>query len=265
MLEVVQTLSDSNLFLLAFSALIFDVPRYTLSLVSLAVFGVWGKARRGRVHAGQLSVSVIVPTFNGGAGLHPTIASLHRQTQRPVQIIIVDDGSTDDTRATAERARALGLVDMVICHGTRCGRSAAINAAARFASGDLLMTVDADTVFEPTAVERLASVFSGSARGRRELQHCHHERSRIDLDRPPKRRVSDVDQRRTLRARHRRRHRVPVRRLLHLQARRISAARRARRGTRRGSGIHAEAAPAGLCGPLRSQRLGGNARPGQVA
>jgi cellulose synthase/poly-beta-1,6-N-acetylglucosamine synthase-like glycosyltransferase len=103
---------------------------------------------------------VIVPTFNGGAGLAPTIASLHRQTQRPIEIIIVDDGSTDDTRATAERARALGLVDMVICHGTRCGRSAAINAAARFASGDLLLTVDADTVFEPNAIERLASVFS---------------------------------------------------------------------------------------------------------
>jgi cellulose synthase/poly-beta-1,6-N-acetylglucosamine synthase-like glycosyltransferase len=159
MLEVVQTLSDSNLFVLAFSALIFDVPRYTLSLVSLALFGAWGKAWNGPVGAGQLSVSVIVPTFNGGSGLHPTIASLHRQTLRPVQIIIVDDGSTDDTRATAERARALGLVNIVICHGTRCGRSAAINAAARFASGDLLMTVDADTVFEPTAVERLASVF----------------------------------------------------------------------------------------------------------
>ena len=159
MLEVLETLSEANFILLAFSALIFDVPRYTLSLVSLALLGAWGKSQHGPEPTGELSVSVIVPTFNGGAGLHPTIGSLHRQTQRPVQIIIVDDGSTDDTRDTAERARALGLVDMVICHGTRCGRSAAINAAARFAIGDLLMTVDADTVFEPTAVGRLASVF----------------------------------------------------------------------------------------------------------
>jgi cellulose synthase/poly-beta-1,6-N-acetylglucosamine synthase-like glycosyltransferase len=158
MLELVQSLAETNLYLLVFSALIFDIPRYTLSLVSLALFGKWGRPRRGRTTR-QYSVSVIVPTFNGGTGLAPTIASLHRQTQRPVQIIIVDDGSTDDTRATAERARAMGLVDMVICHGTRCGRSAAINAAARFASGDLLMTVDADTVFEPDAVARLASVF----------------------------------------------------------------------------------------------------------
>jgi len=73
---------------------------------------------------------------------------------------VVDDGSTDQTRTVAQTARAQGLVNMVICHGTRCGRSAAINAAARFASGDLLLTVDADTVFEPTAIARLAAAFS---------------------------------------------------------------------------------------------------------
>jgi cellulose synthase/poly-beta-1,6-N-acetylglucosamine synthase-like glycosyltransferase len=157
MFEMVQLLAGTNMFLLAFSVLIFDIPRYTLSLLSLALFGT--RRRSGGTPARNASVSVIIPTFNGGSGLGPSIASLHRQTLRPVEIIVVDDGSTDETRAVAEQARALGLVDMVICHGTRCGRSAAINAAARFASGDLLLTVDADTVFEPTAVERLAAAF----------------------------------------------------------------------------------------------------------
>lgn len=158
MFEMAHLLAGTSLFLLAFSVLIFDIPRYTFSLISLALFGV--RRRNDRGAAGNASVSVIIPTFNGGSGLAPSIASLRRQTLRPVEIIVVDDGSTDETRAVAERARALGLVDMVICHGTRCGRSAAINAAARFASGDLLLTVDADTVFEPTAVARLAAVFS---------------------------------------------------------------------------------------------------------
>ena len=152
MLDTVQLLAGTNLLLLAFSVLIFHIPRYTLSLVSLALFGI--RRRSDGVPAGNASVSVIIPTFNGGSGLGPTIASLHRQTLRPFEIIVVDDGSTDETRTVAERARALGLVDMVICHGTRCGRSAAINAAARFASGDLLLTVDADTVFEPTGGSR---------------------------------------------------------------------------------------------------------------
>jgi cellulose synthase/poly-beta-1,6-N-acetylglucosamine synthase-like glycosyltransferase len=158
MFEMVQLLAGTNMFLLAFSVLIFDIPRYTLSLLSLALFGT--RRRSGGTPVRNASVSVIIPTFNGGSGLGPSIASLRRQTLRPVEIIVVDDGSTDETRAVAERARALGLVDMVICHGTRCGRSAAINAAARFASGDLLLTVDADTVFEPTAVARLAAAFS---------------------------------------------------------------------------------------------------------
>jgi cellulose synthase/poly-beta-1,6-N-acetylglucosamine synthase-like glycosyltransferase len=158
MLEMVQLLAGTSLLLLAFSVLIFDIPRYTLSLLSLALFGV--RRQSDRAPEGGTSVSVIIPTFNGGSGLAPSIASLHRQTLRPVEIIVVDDGSTDDTRAVAERARALGLVDMVICHGTRCGRSPAVNAAARFASGDLLLTIDADTVLEPTAVARVAAVFS---------------------------------------------------------------------------------------------------------
>jgi cellulose synthase/poly-beta-1,6-N-acetylglucosamine synthase-like glycosyltransferase len=157
MAEMVQLLAGKSWFLLAFSVFIFDIPRYTLSLASLSLLGPW-KQRRA-TPTGNATVSVIIPTFNGGTGLAPTIRSLRRQTLRPVEIIVVDDGSTDETRAVAKQARAQGLVDMVICHGTRCGRSAAINAAARFASGNLLLPVDAVTVFEPTAVARLAAVF----------------------------------------------------------------------------------------------------------
>src|SRR5690242_587520 len=97
MFEMVQLLAGTNLLLLSFSVLIFDIPRYTLSLLSLAFFGVRGP--RAGMPVGSASVSVIIPTFNGGGGLEPTIASLHRQTLRPVEIIVVDDGSTDQTRA----------------------------------------------------------------------------------------------------------------------------------------------------------------------
>jgi len=130
MSDMVNLISGTNLLLLAFSVLILDIPRYTLSLVSLALLG---KKHRNLRAVSRASVSVIIPTFNGGSGLYRSIASLRRQTLRPAEIIVVDDGSTDETRIVAEQARALGFVDMVICHGTRCGRSAAINAAARFA------------------------------------------------------------------------------------------------------------------------------------
>jgi hypothetical protein len=69
MFETVQLLAGTNMFLLAFSVFIFDIPRYTLSLLSLAFFGV--RRRSDRVPAGTASVSVIIPTFNGGSGLAP--------------------------------------------------------------------------------------------------------------------------------------------------------------------------------------------------
>jgi cellulose synthase/poly-beta-1,6-N-acetylglucosamine synthase-like glycosyltransferase len=163
MFEMLQQLAGTNLLLLALGTLIFDVPRFTLSLVSLALFGVGRIFRADSARTDKVSVSVIVPTFNGGSELHRTITSMRGQTLPPTEIIVVDDGSTDETRAIAEQARARGLVDMVVCHGTRCGRSAAINAAARFATGDLLFTVDADTVFEPDAMARLVSAFSDPA------------------------------------------------------------------------------------------------------
>src|SRR5262245_46616487 len=78
MFETVQLLAGTILFLLVFSVLLFDLPRYTFSLVSLALFGV--RRRSDGPPVGYISVSVIIPTFNGGGGLGPTIASLHRQT-----------------------------------------------------------------------------------------------------------------------------------------------------------------------------------------
>jgi len=69
MFEMLQLLAETNLFLLIFSVLIFDVPRYTLSLLSLALFGAW--RRSDRVPAGNAAVSVIIPTFNAAPGSDP--------------------------------------------------------------------------------------------------------------------------------------------------------------------------------------------------
>src|SRR5262249_55682914 len=97
MFEMVQLLAETNLSLLILSVLRVDLPAYALSVRSFALFGAW--RRGGRVSAGNASVRVIIPPSNGGSGLGRAIASLRRQPWRPVEIIVVDDGSTDETRA----------------------------------------------------------------------------------------------------------------------------------------------------------------------
>ncbi len=151
-------LSQADWVLLALAVFVLDIPRYTISLISLVLLR-WLRRPVAVEATGGVTISVILPAFNGGPGLLDSIASLHGQTLKPLEIIVVDDGSTDGTRAIAEEAKAAGLVDMVIHHGTRCGRSPAVNVGARYARGDLILAMDPDTVFAPTTLARLAAAF----------------------------------------------------------------------------------------------------------
>jgi glycosyltransferase involved in cell wall biosynthesis len=138
----VELLASTNFFLLGLSILIFDIPRYTLSLVSLALSGFW--RRPDSVPEGKASVSVIIPTFNGGSGLAPTIASLQRQTLQPFEIIVVDDGSTDETAAVVERLAADDARVRVVRRTGDGGVGRALRDGFAAATGRYVLTLDAD-------------------------------------------------------------------------------------------------------------------------
>ena len=92
------------------------------------------------------AVSVVVPCFNGGRFIDGLMASLARQTFRDFEIIIVDDGSTDNETprklaAVRDRARVI--------HQDNRGPSAARNAGARAARADIIFMLDCDDTIEP--------------------------------------------------------------------------------------------------------------------
>jgi glycosyltransferase involved in cell wall biosynthesis len=92
------------------------------------------------------AVSIIVPCFNGGRFLDALMASLARQTFRDFEIIIVDDGSTDDETPR----RLAGLRDRArVLHQDNRGPSAARNTGARAAHADILFMLDCDDTIEP--------------------------------------------------------------------------------------------------------------------
>jgi GT2 family glycosyltransferase len=93
--------------------------------------------------------SVIIPNYNNGATLGRAIASVLAQTHPAHEIIVIDDGSKDDSRAVAT-----SFGDKVrYVYQENAGVSAARNAGARLATGDWLAFLDADDTFLP---ERLA-------------------------------------------------------------------------------------------------------------
>ena len=147
---------NSDFIISALGLLVFDIPRYFISTIAVAFFS--GGINRHSLKSSH-RVSVIIPMFNGADTLQRCVAALRRQTQPPFEIIVVNDGSTDDTRAKALVLLSEGRIDHLIHYGTRCGKSAAVNHGARFAKGDLILVLDDDNELYPTGIEALAKAF----------------------------------------------------------------------------------------------------------
>jgi glycosyltransferase involved in cell wall biosynthesis len=95
-------------------------------------------------------VSVVVPAHNAAATLGPALASVAHQTVPPTQVLVVDDGSTDDTAAVA---RGAPLELEVIPTGAPSGPAAARNAGTAHAVGEWVAFLDADDVWHSRKLE----------------------------------------------------------------------------------------------------------------
>jgi len=98
-------------------------------------------------------VSVIIPCYNGEVFIGQTIGSLLEQTRQADEIIVVNDGSTDDSAGIAGR---FGHPVKVLSKKNE-GASTARNFGAEHAKGDALMFLDADDVLGPTSLEALVA------------------------------------------------------------------------------------------------------------
>ncbi|MEU4484089.1 glycosyltransferase [Streptomyces purpurascens] len=101
-------------------------------------------------------VSVIVPAYNEKECIANTLNSLAQSTH-PIEIIVVDDGSTD---GTAEIAESLGMPNVRVIRQANAGKPAALNNGVRNAAHDIVVMMDGDTVFEPDTVRQLVQPFA---------------------------------------------------------------------------------------------------------
>jgi glycosyltransferase involved in cell wall biosynthesis len=100
-------------------------------------------------------VSILINNYNYGRYLRMAIDSALAQTYRSIEVIIVDDGSTDESR------------DIIVAYGDRVGpvfqenqgQGSAFNSGVAASRGDILCFLDADDFFYPQKVERIVDVF----------------------------------------------------------------------------------------------------------
>ncbi|MFJ9850585.1 bifunctional polysaccharide deacetylase/glycosyltransferase family 2 protein [Streptomyces sp. NPDC101150] len=110
--------------------------------------------RSGTARLGEVTepVTVLVPAYNEAAGIEATVRSLLASTHRELQIIVIDDGSTD---RTAELARGIADPRVTVVQQPNSGKPGALGTGLRYARCEIIVMIDADTVFEPDALHRL--------------------------------------------------------------------------------------------------------------
>ncbi len=123
-------------------------------------------------------ISVAMCTFNGGRFLDAQLDSLARQTLKPIELVVCDDGSSDDTQSRVRQfAETAPFAVRWISNPSRLGYRANFMTAARQCAGDLIAFCDQDDVWCPDKLERAAVPFASP-----DVMLSYHRVSLIDQD-----------------------------------------------------------------------------------
>jgi dolichol-phosphate mannosyltransferase len=112
-----------------------------------------------------MDLSVVIPVYNEGAGIRDVIDETSKILQGLIdfEIIVVDDGSDDETPAVLQACRGEEPRLRILRHARRSGQSAAIGCGIRAARTDWIATLDGDGQNDPADIMRLFAVMDNSA------------------------------------------------------------------------------------------------------
>lgn len=100
-----------------------------------------------------MHITVFTPTYNRANLLLETYISLCRQTSKNFTWIVIDDGSTDDTKERIEIWKAENIINIVYFFQSNQGKHIAFNKAISLAEGELCICLDSDELLVPKAIE----------------------------------------------------------------------------------------------------------------
>ncbi|MEM7551863.1 MAG: glycosyltransferase [Bacteroidota bacterium] len=112
----------------------------------------WNTARQALQIENPL-ISIIVPGKNEGKHIYKLVKSLNEQTYQNLELIVVDDGSDDNTPMIGRSLEKSGMITRFIRNDMRGGKASAANTALQFCRGKYIVHLDADCSFDRDAIE----------------------------------------------------------------------------------------------------------------
>jgi cellulose synthase/poly-beta-1,6-N-acetylglucosamine synthase-like glycosyltransferase len=145
----------------------FELIRFFLVDLIILIFWKVNRRRREKKMAkarNQLFqenplVSIIVPGRNEGENLFQLATSLKEQTYQNFELIIIDDGSDDDTKIICQSLLNQGLIKQCLRNDVRGGKASAANLGFRYSKGKFIIHIDADCSFDRDAIENILVPF----------------------------------------------------------------------------------------------------------
>jgi glycosyltransferase involved in cell wall biosynthesis len=106
---------------------------------------------RTPMHTQRATLSVLMPVFNEKDTVEQIIALVHAAPVAPlaIELVVVDDFSTDGTRDVLQRLKAAGKIHKLHLQPKNCGKGAAIKQALGMSTGDIVVVQDADLEYTP--------------------------------------------------------------------------------------------------------------------
>ncbi len=104
------------------------------------------------------TISVVIPLYNHSAYIQETLESVFRQTRQPQEVIVVDDGSPDDSYALVQKHFG-DRKELIAWTRPNGGAHSAINDGIRRASSDVIAILNSDDIFDSRRLEACAELF----------------------------------------------------------------------------------------------------------
>ncbi len=137
------------------------ILRYLLLLFFSVLKSIKSSVKPVNTATNVFKVSIIVPAFNEEMVIVKSIQSLMKQSYPFIEIIIVDDGSTDQTYKLAKKLEFdKGNRSLVVLKKPNGGKAKALNFGMEKSTGDLIMVVDSDSKISDDAVELMVDYFN---------------------------------------------------------------------------------------------------------
>jgi cellulose synthase/poly-beta-1,6-N-acetylglucosamine synthase-like glycosyltransferase/peptidoglycan/xylan/chitin deacetylase (PgdA/CDA1 family) len=152
----------TRFFVLLLAAIGFLFAARVALVLALAGHQVRTTRRRPRAQEFLPPVAVVVPAYNEAVGIERAVRSLAASDYPDLDVVVVDDGSTD---GTAEIVEGLRLERVRVLRKENGGKASALNAGVAATRAGVVVMVDGDTIFEPETLRRLMQPLADPAVG----------------------------------------------------------------------------------------------------